>query len=1104
MLRKPGRWRYGLALSLFTLAFAEAETVELALPGQSRERSITAEERHVYRLEATGSPLLITVEQRGIDLIVEARGPGDAAPVVVDAPNHAWGTEVLLLSGGAIGPCEIEIRSFEGFAAPGRYTLRTESLPARTADDARRSAALAAMTRGGQHSSGNEETLRQGLSAYREALPIWHALKERRWEAETLHAIAGQEASLDDLRAAAEDFSAVAALWRELGEPGREAVALGRLGIVHQRTGEIEAARQAQESALALWTRLGEPLEEARTRSEICLLEQTRGALLTALACYAEVQNFFHERGDKAQEAQILHNLGGVHDALGDPDTALAHYGKALALRRELGDRFNEARTLNNIAVIHRTLGEWQEALRVYGQVRQLAAFGSRAQEATLLNNVGIIYNILDEPERALTLLKEALELRDEVGDRRGKLVTLNNLGLAWRKLGDPAKALDHHRQALTIAIALEDAWQQALTRLRLVEVALDQGDSAGALREIAPALAYLKTAGLRRHEAEALQLQGRALTLAGQPREALPVFREALEARRAVRDRVGEAETLHALATAERALDLRDTAYTHAMEAVTRVEELRTGFVSPDLRAAFLATQRRAYALLLDLLMDRHALDPRGRFDREALRISEQARARNLLDALLSGDSPAGPSVPAALFEQRLSLRRRLSARLDRQVKQSVRKGAPAETLDREIEKLQTELDSLEAEIRSQDPQYAALRQPQPIEADGIATLLEPGTLLVEYALGEEQSYLWVVGAGSFHSFLLPSQREIETLARQVVENLSTIEAGSGPQDEAAQALGRLLLSPFWNQAAGTSRLVIVPDSVLHYVPFSALLAPAPGRSWDTPRSRLLEHLEVVSIPSATTLALQRQQLTSRSPAPKWAAVLADPVFSANDPRLAAPARPPAPGLPREPAGAVDDLLQTFEPLPASRREAEAIQTLAPAGQVWTALGLEASRETVVSGKLRDYRILHFATHGIADSRNAELSGLVLSLVDTGGQPREGFLGLSDIFELDLHADLVVLSGCRTALGREVGGEGLMGLTRAFQHAGVPRVVAGLWRVQDRTTAELMTRFYQALWQDHLSPAAALRQAQLSLRSHPPYKHPYHWAGFVLQGDWR
>jgi CHAT domain-containing protein len=259
---------------------------------------------------------------------------------------------------------------------------------------------------------------------------------------------------------------------------------------------------------------------------------------------------------------------------------------------------------------------------------------------------------------------------------------------------------------------------------------------------------------------------------------------------------------------------------------------------------------------------------------------------------------------------------------------------------------------------------------------------------------------------------------------------------------------------------------------------------------------------------PSASALAVERQ-LAGRPPASKWAAVLADPLFSPDDPRLArgglgAGGRK---GMGTEAARRGGRTGRTPAPLvrlPATKREAEAIRGLAPAGRVWVRLGADARRETVVSGALRDYRFLHFATHALADAVIPELSGLVLSEVDAQGHPSKGFLGLADLYELDLHADLVVLSGCETALGREVRGEGLMSLTRAFQFAGVPRVVASLWQVEDRTTAELMTRFYQEMWRNHLPAAAALRAAQISLYRDSRYRAAHAWAAFVLQGDWK
>jgi len=1062
------------------------EDGEILLPGQAaREYPIAGTEAHVYRIEVADSPVLVTVEQQGIDLVVEVRGPAGQETLAVDSPNSRWGPEIAVLPAGAVGSYRIEVHPGSASVPPGRYTVQAEALPQAGEKEARRTAALAEMSRAGQLNSGPPEAQLQALSIYRETPAVWHELGELRWEAEALFAAAQLEQQSGDLRAAVTDYERSLALWRDLSAPHRIAMAANGLGNTLRTSGETEAARGALKEALALWRDLDESFEEDLARNNLCLLDLDSGVLSTALSCYEELLDFHRRRGSKAGEANVLNSLGGVYSKMGQPDAALDHLHQALGLRQELRDEAGEAQSLNNIATVHSSLGEWQEALRVYDRVRQILSHsGNRLANASLLHNLGSAYNNLGEPLRALTFFEQSLKLRREAGDRRGEVITLNNIGLAWRALGDLEKALDHHRQALERAVELKDRRQEAISRLRLGQARLEQGDPAGALLDLDQALAPLREMGDRQNEVEVLQLRGRALALSGRQQEALPVLQDVLVRRQALRDRAGEAETLRALASAERSLGLLDEALIHARAAVAKVEELRTGFVSSDLRVAFLATRRSAYTLLIDLLMDRHFTDPDCGYDHAAFAVSERARARGLIDAL-EGAGRTGGAIPAELRERRQSLRRRLSATAYRELLE--KEGARAEALQQEHEALLSELDGVEGEIRRHDPLYAALSGPPPVSVDSIAGLLDPGTLLLEYSLGEERSYLWVVGAGGLRSYVLAPEREIEALTRQVFAELSTVEAGAGPRNQAMETLSRILLQPAWSEAASRQRLAVVPDAALHLLPFSALLVPgADGGSWEAGGSLrpLLERQEVVYLPSAATLALQRKRLEQRAPAPQWAAVFADPAFG-----------------PAEPAGG---LLPQFEPLPSSRREAEAIAALAPAGQVWTALGPEANRDAVLSGQLSAYRFIHFATHGIADARNPELSGLVLSLVDAGGRPRDGFLGLADIYELDLAADLVVLSSCRTAIGREVRGEGLMGLTRGFLYAGVPRVVASLWPVQDRTTAELMSRFYRALWVDRLSPAAALRAAQRSLRGEPRYRDPYSWAGFVLQGDWR
>jgi CHAT domain-containing protein len=299
--------------------------------------------------------------------------------------------------------------------------------------------------------------------------------------------------------------------------------------------------------------------------------------------------------------------------------------------------------------------------------------------------------------------------------------------------------------------------------------------------------------------------------------------------------------------------------------------------------------------------------------------------------------------------------------------------------------------------------------------------------------------------------------------------------------------------------------------------VPFSALPLPRPGGGGRRPSAPtpLIARYEVVSAPSGSIVHLLRRERAGR-PAPfKAVAVFADPVFDVDDSRVPRQAQPgvtkaagaPTPRLDLRRA-AVDIGLTAddvhFGRLPYTRTEATAIRRMVSPAPVLTALDFAASRATAISGSLRDFRIVHFATHAIVDAVHPELSGIVLSLVDEQGGDQDGFLRLQDIYNLDLAAELVVLSACRTGLGREVRGEGFLGLTRAFMYAGASRVVVSLWKIEDQATAHLMELFYRYMFRNRLEPEAALRAAQLEMSRQPRWRSPYFWAGFVLSGDWR
>ncbi|MGI8503099.1 MAG: CHAT domain-containing protein, partial [Hassallia sp.] len=390
----------------------------------------------------------------------------------------------------------------------------------------------------------------------------------------------------------------------------------------------------------------------------------------------------------------------------------------------------------------------------------------------------------------------------------------------------------------------------------------------------------------------------------------------------------------------------------------------------------------------------------------------------------------------------------------------------------------------------------------------------LDKDTVLLQYSLGKDRSYLWAVTPDSLDSYELPGQKQIEDAAnnfREVIVLGRKLINRNNPNaiNKPASQLTKIILAPVANKL-GKKRLVIVADGVLQNIPFAALADPsATPTTTSVAYQPLLVNHQIVNLPSVTAIATQRQQLNKRKPAPKTLAILADPVFAADDKRVTGKEPAIADNLNLDRSSlqrALRNLNRNglIPPLPGTRTEAEEILKLVSPSQSIHAYDFDANYNFATSPELKQYRFLQFATHGIVDTTNPELSGIVLSQIDKQGKPVEkGYLRLGDIFNLDLGAELVVLSACETGLGKNVKGEGLMGLTRGLMYAGSKRAVVSLWQVDDEGTSQLMPLFYKAILGGE-SPTSALRDAQLQLWQQKQWQNPYYWAAFTLQGDWR
>ena len=890
-------------------------------------------------------------------------------------------------------------------------------------------------------------------------------------------------------------YEAALAVFELAGDLRMKAVVLNKIGRCHYFLGDYQKALDYHKRALPLARAAADYQEEASTLTNLGQTYRIRYENERALDYLTQALQRWQLIQDRRGEWEVLATLGRLYFAIGEEYKSLWSFDRALQLARELSDQDLELNTLSGMGLTYYTLGETEKAAEIWKAALVLAkARGERGRETGILGKLGSAYNALGYKEEALDHLNQAIRLARDRGDRVDEAGSLQTIGRVYRSIGEHRKAIEYLEQSLVVLKGVNSPTSVARAHYNLGKVYTDIGEYQKALDYLNQALLVWKSRG----------------------------------------DRINIAATVRELARAERGHGNLEAALAQSETALNLMEWIRTRAGGPEQRASYLAIVQDCFELKIDVLTRLHKLDPSKHYAAAALQTSERARARSLLDTLVEADVDVRRGVAADLLKREQTITEELGTKASEQARLRGMKSTegPLTQVNKEIKDLSAQYERVEAQIRAASPRYAELIQPQPLSLAEIREhVIDSQSLLLEYYLGEERSYLWAVTSTSIESYELPKRSVIDTAARQIYELLTArnrrvkfetaeerrarVAKADADYQAAARALSQVVLGPVAGQLAN-KRLLIVSDGALQYIPFAAL--PIPGSASYEP---LTLKSEVVSLPSASTLAVLRREVAKHKPAPKTIAVLADPVFSGDDQRVkdsvarnkvnlsdTAVARRQITISKSEmqrsasESGWDGDELSMVR-LPFTRREADAIRALVPAAYRKEELDFAASLSNATSADLSQYRIVHFATHGFLNSRHPELSGIVLSLIDEKGRAQNGFLRAHEIYDLRMPAELVVLSGCRTGLGREIRGEGLVGLTRAFMHAGAARVLVSLWDVNDEATAELMTRFYRGLLgREKLSPAAALRAAQASMARDKNWASPYFWAGFALQGE--
>jgi len=740
--------------------------------------------------------------------------------------------------------------------------------------------------------------------------------------------------------------------------------------------------------------------------------------------------------------AQVRAALGIFAILAGEFETAQCNYAVARPLFREVGDRDDEASVLNGLGYVNRATGDWRKSFEYYQSAKvAFAGVQDFLGEHEAINGMGRALAAMRDYKRLLPLYLRDLRLGRKANNPVVVASAYANIARAYEAENKYEQAEKFYRLSLDAYRAADHIYGEGETLIRLGRLQANQKDYQQAIAS--------------------------------------------LEQANSLKEKMGQIEEIaeieYELAWIYRQLNRLQDSRLAIEKTIDIVENQRISISHFDTRALYFASVHRYYALYIQALMLLHQQEPELGFAQKAFEASERSKVRSLLDLLTTSDQDA----PCDEL-----LRRQLEAVDSTELrtvdaKDGAPSGAPILTLP-----------EVQAEIGNED------------------------TVLLEYALGDEKSYVWIVDQHKITSHELPKSARIRESVDAFRKALVPPQLKSGESavdyqarvrklnrayQFKAQQLSRLLLGPI--PLSGPKRILIVPDESLQYIPFAALPLPASS----TGKDLLVNEFEVDVLPSASVLGILRKATGKRTPPTATAAIFADPVFEPDDERVSmrhSVTRRSDEDRPASLNRAIRSIggSQYIARLPASRDEANAIASVLRSEDpqaVQVALDFDASRAHVLTDGLTRFRLVHFATHGIVDTRQPEMSGLILSLVDRRGRRQDGYLRLGDIYKLKLSADLVVLSSCDSALGKDLEAEGIIGLPRGFLYAGAKSVIASLWKVNDDATAALMSRLYARIKKGE-SPGLALRGAQLEMLRDEQWSNPYYWAAFVLQGDYK
>lgn len=848
--------------------------------------------------------------------------------------------------------------------------------------------------------------------------------------------------------------------------------------------GSLYGFTNSKQKFIELGDRYGEAfsnLMKGHAYSDLGYLDDARNCHQSGLALFEEISNV---KG----KALSLTALGGNYSLRGEQHQALAFHNKALLLFRQLGDSQFEGVTFNGIA-------------RAYVE----------------LNQSDLAYNFY---AKSVALFQNSKNIDFEAG-------TQLKWGQTCHKLNREEEALTHYRRGFELCKSLGKKRLAAYALMYIAATIESQENPETAVSELKKSLGILKSVRDRRGQAQIFTGLGDIYYRTGNHHAALKSYRQALVISQSIEDKRHEAQSFYNIALTTRSTGELDESLKNIEQSLRIMEKLRVLIANEVLRLSYFSAAAQYYDFYINLLMQLNKLRPKQNYEIRAWQASEKIRARVLLESLSLAKVNVSQTQNPALRDQEEKLTRAINEQINLHSKlitmdkslSDVNKSA------QELRQLFINYEELQKQIKKDDSSTAALESTETYDLQAVKEILQddPNTVFMDYLLTDEKGYLWTIDGENIRSYELPSRTEIDKASREFNQVLTarqpldneTAAAYQQRYNEAenmmtakACRLSRMLI-PSEILQSDKKRLLIIPDKTLNYISFDALSAScflgSVNNDSEAVYVPLITKYETAVISSATTLGLLRKQNSNRVATSNFAVILADPVFEADDLRITT--RPlkksSSEDSPDSPESA--DVVKKEIPLRrlrSSLEEAKQIAELEPDGKTLILSGFDANLTESKNPRLKDYQIIHFATHSLVDDKIPELSGIYLSQFNQGGESINGVLRLANIYNLDINAELIILSSCDSAIGQDVAGEGLISLSRGFLSAGAKSVIGSLWKVDDQATAELMNHFYKSLINDKMTVSGALRNAKLKMLAQKRWQSPFFWSGFVLQGE--